>query len=191
MKKFLKLTLVGMVFATLGFGYSTNGKLEVVATGYKTATKVGVSAIFTDVKFIYKTNKDFATFLKSMNVDINALSVSVLSDVEQQLKNDNVAIIFQKENGAKSSKITAKIINVKGDDKKGILDISITMNEVTQVVSFPYTVKDGKIMAEASINVLDFMLHDSFNEFSKALIELHENRSWTEVGLKLSIPFTK
>jgi len=191
MKKFLKLTLVGMVFATLGFGYSTNGKLEVVATGYKTAKKVGVSATFADVKFMYKANKNFATFLKSMNVDINALSVSVLSNEEQQLKSDNVAMIFKKENGAKSSKIMAKIVDVKGDDKKGMLNISITMNEVTKVVSFPYNVKDGKIMAKASINVLDFMLHDSFNEFAKALIELHENRSWTEVGLKLTIPFTK
>ena len=191
MKKFLKLTLVSMVFVTLGFGYSTNGKLEVVATGYKTVKKIGVGATFTDVKFMYKANKNFTTFLKSMNVDINALSVSVLSDVDQQLKNYNVAMIFKKENGAKSSKITAKIVDVKGNDKKGTLDISITMNKETKVVSFPYTVKDGKLMAEASINVLDFMLHDSFNEFAKALIVLHENRSCTKVGLKLSIPFTK
>lgn len=192
MNKFLKLSLASMVFATLGFSYSTNGAIGVTATGYKTAEKVGVGATFKEVKFTSKANKDFAAFVKSMKVDINALSVNVLTvDELSALKNASISLLFQKKDGAKSSTITAKVVGVKGDDTKGTLDISITMNTVTKVIPFKYNVAEGKIMAKSNIDIFDFMLNKSFAAFAKECGSFHEGKTWTHVELNFSVPFTK
>ncbi len=191
MTKVLKLALASMVCATLGMAYSTDGALSVTATGYKTAKKVPVGASFTAVKFDYKSNKDFAAFLKSMNVTINALSVTVSpTDPLIEQKNKNLMVLFQENMGAKTSTIMAKIVDVKGDDKKGMLDISITMNKVTKVVPFNYMVQDGKLMAESSIDMMDFMMNESFASFVKAVGPLHEGKTFTEVGLKFALPIS-
>ncbi len=190
MKKFFKLTLASMVLATLGFAYETNGALSVTATGYKTAKKVPVGANFTDVKFMSKANKEFAAFLKSMSVEINALSVTVSpADPLKDQKNANLMVLFQKDMGAKSSTINAKIVDVKGDATKGMMDISITMNNVTKVVPFNYNIAENKIIADGKIDMLDFMMSDSFASFVKAVGDLHEGKSYTEVGLQFAVPF--
>ncbi len=182
MNKVIKLGLASLLFATLGVAYESNGDLGLTYTGYKTAKKLGVNGTFKTIKFESVKSDNFVEFLKSMKVDIDALSV----DTKLKMRDKNVAIIFK---GAKSPKILAKVVDVKGDDKAGNMDIEITMNEVSKKVPFSYEVEGGKVKATGSIDVLEFALDKSFGDFSKKCKGFHAGKTWHDVGLKFSVPF--
>lgn len=184
MKKIFIVGIFSLLFATFGFAYSADGQIKLIYTGYKTAKKNGVDGTFKNIKFSSKPNDSFVEFAKSLNVEIDGTQI----DTKVPLRNKNIAIIFDK---AKSSKILAKITDVKGDDKKGTMDIDMTINNVTKKVPFEYIVKNNSIQATSSIDVLDFALNDSFSAFAKKCKAFHAGKTWTDVGLKFSVSFTK
>ncbi len=184
MNKIVKLSLASLLLASFANAYSVNGDLGVTFTGYKTAAKKGVDGTFKKMDFKHAENKNFADFLKSLTVDIDPLSL----DTKMKMRNDNVSIIFKNANVAN---IVAKVVEAKGDDKAGTLEVEITMNKVSKKVPFSYKVEKDALMAEGKIDVLEFALEKSFGDFAKKCKGFHAGKTFTEVGLKFSVPFKK
>ncbi|PID46984.1 MAG: hypothetical protein CR967_06090, partial [Proteobacteria bacterium] len=182
--KIIKLSLAGLLFASFASAYDVAGKLDITFTGYKMAKKVGVDGTFKKVDFKFLQNEDFGEFLKSMKVDIDALSL----DTKLKMRNDNIAIIFKNAN---FSNILAQITDVKGDDKAGNMEVEITMNKISKKVPFTYKVDGTNIVASGSVDLLDFALSKSFGDFAKKCKGFHAGKTWSDVGLKFSVPFKK
>ena len=128
-----------------------------------------------------KKNSSFEDFLKSGKVKIDTYSL----ETKLKLRNKNtVDTIFKK---SKDRYITAAIVGVNGDDKKGTLDVEIMMNKVKKVIKMPYKVVNGLFSANGGIDLVDdFDMGGPFAAFAKKCKGVHGGKSYSEVGLNFN-----
>lgn len=183
MKKVIFSSIVAMSLLSSLHAYELNGNLDVKWTGFKTERKVGVSGTFQDIKLMIQKSEDFKLFLKSAYVKIDTLKI----DSKMPFRDKNITSTLFSLDSAKN--IDAKIIDVKGDDKKGTLVLSLTMNQVTKNVEMNYTVEDSKVKAEGRIEILDYALSNSFNEFAQKCKVFHQSKTFSNVDISFTLPF--
>lgn len=182
MKTFLgSLALVTTLFSTNAFAYELAGDLTVNWTGYKTNNKVGVGGSFDKVEVSASKNADFASFLKGMSVSIDSYSLNS----KNKFRDKNILTLF-KTTEAKA--ITAKVLSIKGDATKGELIANISMNNTTKEVVMPYMLQGGKLSAKGEIDILDFMLKEGFEVFSKKCKAFHAGKTWSSVDISFEVP---
>lgn len=181
MKNFLKATALCSLLVSFGFAYSANGDLKVTYTGYKTQKKVGVPGTFKTIKLTSSENANFADFAKSLNVEIDGGSV----DTKMKIRDVKIAGIFTE---SQTPQITAKILDVKGDEKAGTFSIEINMNKNAKTYDFPYSVENNQITAKGKIDILEFAMNKSFDSFAKKCKALHSGKTWSEVGVEFKLP---
>jgi len=75
------------------------------------------------------------------------------------------------------------------DEAKKTLVLNVTMNEVLKEVPMTYDIKDGNIIASGTIEILDFDMKNPFLAFAKKCAVFHENKSYSDVDIKFTIPF--
>ena len=162
-------------------------------TAYKFTEKAPVSGTFN--KFTVSSSqkgKDISSAIKGLSVDIDGSSV----ESGNVGRNATVAMQFFAK-FAPVNKMAAKAIGVNGDDKKGSVTILVDMNKKQKNVDFKYTVNaEGKLSAEAVIDMMDFALKGPFDSIHKACKLLHTgkdgiSKTWTEVLLKVSANLVK
>lgn len=183
MRKILLTSVLALALFTNLNAYELDGKLDVKFTGFKSAKKVGVSGTFKTIKLDIKKSAKLADFLKSSNVEIDALSV----DTKMAFRDKNITSTLFSLASAKT--IMGSISSVKGDDKKGTLSLKLTMNKVTKEVPMTYMVDAGKIMVKGSVEILDFALNDSFAAFALKCKAFHQNKTYSDVALEFTIPY--
>ena len=181
MKKIVLSSIVALLFATNLSAYEKNGDLEVKWTGYKLASKVGVSGTFNKIDFDIKKSDDLVTFLKSAKVKIDATSL----ESKDEGRNFNITSTLFSLASAKN--IQGSISSV--DEKSNTLVLDVVMNGVTKPTTMKYTVNDGKIVANGVIDILDFNMSSSYKAFTEICGALHENVSYSDVNIEFSIPF--
>ncbi len=182
MKQMVKVATICSLVASLGLAYSANGDLKLEYTGYKTDKKVGVKGTFKDIKLTAKDNAKFADFAKGLSVDIDGSKV----DTKLPMRDKNVGIIFSKD-----SKIKAMIKDVKGDEKKGVFVVAITMGGQSKDINFDYTADDSKIDASGKLDILDFGMNETFAAFAKKCSPFHSKKTWSEVDMTFTLPIKK
>jgi len=168
----------------------------------------GVSLVWTAFKFTEKTavNGKFNTrtvsgptsasspveLARGLSMEIDGASV----ETDNPARNATIGEFFFGKLKP-SAQIRASVADVKGDDRKGTIDMKITMNEVSRVVPFAYTVTpEGEVTAKGSIDMLDFALKDAHDSIHQTCEELHKgadgvSKTWTDVDLTLTGKFTK
>ena len=52
-----------------------------------------------------------------------------------------------------------------------------------------YEVKDNKVVAKASIEILDFALGESFAALAKKCAPFHQNKTYSDVDISFTLPF--
>ena len=185
MKKIFITTLL-VLFSTNLFAYSTTGNITVEMVGYKAAKRQAVKGIFKKVDFKIKDNSSFKKFLKSASVKVDAYSI----DTKMKLREMNIKNFFFKKQ--KVQFIKAKVVNVKGNDSKGILDIKINMNNVDKIIPLNYTVKNGLLEAKGKIDVLtDFMMKEGYASLAKKCKGLHAGKSYPDIDISFTLPIKK
>ena len=193
-----------LVIGSMMFGFASEGSakdcqysvavdgVSVEWTAYKTSKKAPVKGTFNTVSLKGKRSagslKDLASGL-SMEIDGTS--------IESGNPGRNVTVsqfFFQKF--APSAGITAKVAKWTGDDQKGTVDISISLNGKSHTVPMAYTVTEGAFVAEGAFNMMDFALKAAFDSLHQACGTLHTGadgvaKTWEDVGLSLSAKFSK
>jgi len=88
---------------------------------------------------------------------------------------------------ASSKLIKGTILEV--NEMKKSLTLNVTMNEVTKAIPMMYEISDSKIVAKGSIDILNFDMKSSFMAFAQKCAALHQNKSFSEVGIEFTIPY--
>lgn len=181
MKKILLSSILALGLGLNLNAYEINGDLGVQWTGFKTEKKVAVSGTFKDIKINIEKNDELTKFLKSAKVEIQTAS-------------------FDSKNPGRDASITSTLFSlatskvIKGsiksvDEAKKTLVLNVTMNEVSKEVPMAYDIKDGNIIANGTIEILDFDMKNPFLAFAKKCAVFHENKSYSDVDVKFTIPF--
>ncbi len=179
-KKITSLVAALALASTLS-AYEQNGDVAIKWTGFKLASKVGVSGSFNIIESKTTPSDNFVEFLKSASVSIPTASF------ESNDKGRNENIISTLFSPTTAANISAKIVSVDESDKSMIVEI--TMNEVVNKTIMKYDVNDGKLIAKGAINVLDFNLSNPFLAFAKKCQSFHEGYSYPNVDLEFSLAF--
>lgn len=181
MKKKILLSLASLALISNLNAYELDGNLDIKWTGFKLASKVGVSGTFNDIKLDISKNEDLADFLKSAKVTIDSKSL----ESKDEGRNANIVTTLFALASAKT--ITGTISSVDETNKTLVLDL--VLNGVQKSVPMKYEDKDGNIIANGTIEMLDFGLKSSYQAFVLKCAELHENVSYSDVDIEFTLPY--
>lgn len=182
------LTVLGLLLSLNSFAdckYTIDSKnVEVKWTAFKTPKKLGVSGKFTDLGISgTKSNSSLNSVLIGTKFSIDPTSVSS-GDKSRDMK---IAKYFFGNIDGK--KITGEVSKMS----KGVVELNLKMNGVTQNVPLVYTVdgKANKFKAEGYIDLFDFTMNKSLKALNDACNELHEGKTWSDVAVALTFEFDK
>ncbi|AXK48540.1 hypothetical protein CRU87_08095 [Aliarcobacter trophiarum LMG 25534] len=181
MKKKILLSVLAFGLASSLNAYELNGDLGVKWTGFKLASKVGVSGTFNTINLDIKKSESLTEFLKSAKVKIDTKS---FESNDAGRNNSIVSTLFSL---ASSKTIEGTILSV--DETKKSLVLNLVMNETTKPITMSYEINDGKVVAKGVIDILDFNMKSSYEAFSKVCSALHENVSYSDVNIEFTLPF--
>ncbi|MCT7613196.1 YceI family protein [Aliarcobacter butzleri] len=161
--------------------YELNGNLGVKWTGFKLASKVGVSGTFNKIDLEITKSETLTEFLKSAKVKIESKSL----ESKDPVRNLNItSTLFSLAN---TEFIKGSISSVDEINKTLVLDV--TMNKVTKTIPMSYEIENGNITVKGSIDILDFDMKSSYLAFTQKCSTLHENKSYSDVNIEFTIPF--
>ena len=181
MKKILVASILSLGLISSINAYELNGDLGVKWTGFKTEKRAPVSGSFNSIKLDIKASDDLSTFLKSSMVTIETASF------ESKNPGRNLNITSTLFSLASSKIIKGTISEVDTMKQKLVLDV--TMNEVTNRVQMFYKIVDGVIIANGSIDILDFDMRNSYVAFAIKCAAFHQKRSFSDVDIEFTIPY--
>lgn len=192
----MKKVIVSMfIVLFMAFGANANekggcvlaqvGAVEVSWIGYKTPKKVGVGGVFDKVTYTpaAKDGDNFRSILVGSFVVIDSLSVNS----KNEGRDEKLAKFFFSMMSDKN--INAKIVDIKADKKvkdaprTGIVDVEIEMNGVKKTVPMTYSFSNDVFEAKGAIDILDFSANKALEGINKACFDLHEGKTWSEVGI--------
>lgn len=181
MRKLILGVFVSFCMISFSHAYELDGELGVKWTGFKTEKKAPVSGSFKDINLAISKADDLKSFLKSAKVKIDALSF----DSKNPFRDKNITSTIFSLKSAET--ILASVVDVNSEKK--MLNVALTMNEITKKIPMTYEIKDSKIIAKGSIEILDFALKESFLAFAKKCAAFHQNKSFSDVNIEFTLPF--
>ena len=188
MKKTLKVFAAGALLATFASAASIDaGAAKVNVVGYKTAAKTAVPMTFLDAKFNFaKTDGSISDILTGATSTVTLASADT---IKNPLRDKNMRDkLFAKFS---SPTAQAKINSVEGDDSKGVLKTTVSLNGQSKDVEMKYEVSAGKLVATGIINLeKDFNAKAAFDEFrnDKVIQGLHAKQTSPEVQIGFEVP---
>lgn len=181
MKKVVLSTILAFGLTSSLSAYELNGDFNLKWTGFKLASKVGVSGTFKTINLDIKKSESLTEFLKSAKVKIDTKSL----ESNDAGRNSNiVSTIFSL---ASSETIEGTILSV--DEAKNSLVLNLVMNQTTKPITMSYEIIDSKVVAKGVIDILDFDLATSYKAFTEVCGALHENVSYSDVNIEFTLPF--
>lgn len=193
MKKTSKLLVISAFVSTFAnAAIIDENATKVIATGYKTTTQIAVPMTFTNVKFNFlKTQGSISEILTGATSSVDLLSVDTYKN---PLRDKNMRDkLFSK---FLSTSVQAKIKSVDGDDSKGTIKASITLNEQSKDVLMNYEIqgdkiKGDKLVATGVIDLeTDFGVKEAYDSFrnDKIVSGLHAKQTSPKVQISFEVP---
>lgn len=161
-------------------------------TAYKYTKKAPVSGTFNIFKLsTAKPGKNLMEALKGLTINIDPKSVESKNAPRNVTIATKFFAIFLKPKA-----ITGEIVAVKGDDKKGTIDIKVGMNGQEKTIQFAYTMEGDTLIAQKSIDMMTFGMKAALGSLHKSCKKLHtgkdgKSKTWTDVLLKVTATITK
>ncbi len=190
MKKiiFSLFTLFSLLHAADGCVLVQSGDMNVTWKAYKTLENVDVKGIFTSVNYVpsAKEGKNFRELLVGSTLQIDTAKVDT---GDLQMDDALVSKCFKK---FKATSIKAEIMGMKADKRSkgkpygGILDINITINEKTLVISMPYLYEKEIFVAKGSIDLFDFSGKESLASLDKECYDIHTGKTWNDLNIEFA-----
>ncbi|RDU58353.1 YceI family protein [Helicobacter sp. MIT 99-5507] len=190
MKKTFLVSLCALFFGVLALNAaSLDAKKAKISFGaFKTIDKALVKGSFDDIKLQFgKDNSSIKGVLEGATAVIDTAKINLGDDVKNENLTNFFFAYFKKDKDAKSL-IKVKFENVIEGKDKGTILANITMNGVDRRVPLQYNIKDGKLSAIGTIDLLDFSLDNAYKKLIEGCEELHEGVTWTQVELYFEAP---
>ena len=173
--------------------YSTTEKdIGLEWTAFKFTEKAPVKGSFNSMKLKGPTQAEsLADLVQGLSLDIDGASI------ESGNPGRNVTVKqFFFEKFVPAFVIKAAVEKVEGDETQGKLHIQLTLNSTTKILPFEYTVKDGALEANATMQMMDFGLKAAFDSIHTTCKTLHTGKdgvakTWDVVDLKVTGKFKK
>lgn len=182
--KMLAISILGVV--GLNAASIDTNKVSVVWTAYKSPAKVAVSGTFKDIEFKFgKKRNSIAATLEGASATIDPMKVNLNDDV----KNANLRDFFFSKFNKKEIKVTLRDV-IEGKDQGTIL-ASVRMNGKTNKVPMEYKITNGVLKASGVLDLSEFKLTEARTNLQKAVYDLHEGITWSQVGIAFEAPITK
>jgi len=187
-RKIVLLTalLYSFAFAASGCLLTQQRSVDVTWKAYKTFAKIGVRGEFTSINYTPAAveGKNFKELLVGSTVKIDKSKISTGNPARDETI---VKMFFDK---LKGETIEAKIVDIKslskhkkGEVKKGIVTVEISMNGKKLPIPMSYTYKDGEFRAEGTIDLFDFGAQKALGSINRGCYDLHEGKTWSDVTI--------
>lgn len=156
-------------------------EINITWIAYKTPKKAPVSGRFADIGASAETleGNNLSNLLKKINLNIDTASIRTKNSGRDA---NIVRHFFQKFTGG--LEIKTNVVNAT----KEKIEVSISMNKVTKNQNLTYKIEKSMIKATGSFDMLDYSLDGALASINKACFELHEGKTWSDVGLEVIIP---
>ncbi|WP_394954993.1 hypothetical protein [uncultured Helicobacter sp.] len=183
----LKLLILG-VLSAVGLNATSidTNKVSVVWTAYKTPSKVAVSGTFKNIDFKFGKKRDsIASTLEGASASIDPMKVNLNDDV----KNANLRDFFFSKFSTKEIKVILRDV-LEGKDQGTIL-ASVKMNGKTNKVPMEYKIANGVLKASGVLDLSEFKLDEARANLQKAVYDLHEGITWSQVTISFEAPIVQ
>ncbi len=195
MRKILLLTalLYSLSFGASGCLLTQQKSVDVTWKAYKTFAKIGVGGEFTSVKYTPAAveGRNFKELFVGSTVKIDKSKISTGNPARDETI---VKMFFDKLEG---ETIEAKIVDIKslskhkkGEAKKGIVTVEISMNGKKLPIPMNYTYKDGEFRAEGTIDLFDFGAQKALGSINRSCYDLHKGKTWNDVTIGFNTKIT-
>lgn len=164
--------------------YSANTKNQNLAwTAYKTPQKVGVKGAFKKFEIHSVKAHSINELIKSASFSIDSTSV----DTGDKLRDAKIVTFFFKTMVGKN--IIGKVIRI--DNTKA--QVEITMNGKSNLVEMAINYDEAKnnVVLAGVVDVMKFAMEGNLASLTKACMEKHEGKTWSDVNFELSAEITK
>lgn len=164
--------------------YSATTKNKTLSwTAYKTPAKAGVKGKFTRFAINATKAKSFNELLKSANFSIDSTSV----DTGDKARDAKIVQFFFKSMTVKS--IIGKVLRI--DNNKA--QVEFTMNGKTAAIEMAVNYDEAKnnVVISGVVDVLNFAMEKNLAALTKACMEKHEGKTWSDVNVEISAEITK
>lgn len=187
MKSLVVLFLVFSPFlATLNASCEYEAEeLSVGWVAYKTAAKAGVKGSFDDIELEGGEAESFVAMLIGLEAEIETESVNTKNEGRDETLVKSFFRHFT------SDEIKAKVIDVKGDDKSGVMTVRLKMNGVNKELPLRYEVSGTSVKANGHIDLFDFSLNKALASINKACYDLHGGKTWNDVAINMELTVEK
>jgi len=155
---------------------------------YKTLAKVGVSGMFTSVKYVpvAKEGKNFRELLVGSRVSIDMTQI----DTGNPTRDKTLVKMFFKQ--LKSTTLEGKILSIKADKHvkgkpySGILDVALNLNAKKITIPMKYRYEKEHFVAEGTLDLFDFAAQDALSSINKSCYDLHKGKTWNDVHIEFA-----
>lgn len=161
-------------------------------TAYKYTSKAPVSGTFNVIKLSQtKAGKSLTEALVGVTMSITPKSVESKNPARNKTIATKFFALF-----LNALEIKGEVVNVKGDDNKGVVGIKISMNGISKVIGLDYNINKGALTATKSVSMLDFGLQKAWTSIHNACKALHTgkdgvSKTWKDVLLKVNAVVTR
>lgn len=181
-------TLFSLSHASGGCILVQSGDMNVTWNAYKTLENTEVKGAFTSVKYvpIAKEGKNFKELLVGSTLQIDTAKIDT-SDLQM-----DDALVHKCFKIFKATSIKAKIMSMKADKRikgkpyKGILDVSITINEKTLVIPMSYVYEKEIFVVKGSIDLFDFSGGEALANIDKSCHDINKGKTWNDLSIEFA-----
>jgi hypothetical protein len=165
-----------------------SGDMNVTWKAYKTLSKVGVSGVFTAVKYVpmAKEGANFRELLVGSTISIDATQI----DTSNLSRDKTLVKMFFKQ--LISTTIEGKIVAMKADKRvkgkpyTGVLDVELSFNAKKMTIPMVYIYEKEQFKAKGIIDLFDFSAHEALGSINKSCYDLHKGKTWNDVNIAFS-----
>lgn len=160
-------------------------------TAFKFTEKTAVKGSFADIQ-VKNDRKQADSILSAMRpsqVTIPAIGIeSGHPDRDQKIRE------YFLGTNPRVQEIKARFFNAKGNTE-GTVDLQITWNGTIRKIPLRYTIRGAHLVAEGSLDVLDFGMSEGLQKLNSVCSELHKSKDgisklWPTVDVRIESTFT-
>lgn len=167
--------------ASCQFTYDEN-KTKISWVAFKTPKKLGVNASFDRISIKTKKSraKSINELIKGSSFTIDSTSVNSANP-----ERDTKLINYFFTTAKKPLEISGKVLSLKDN----VLELELQLNQTKKVLKMISSLEGRLFKASATIDVLDYALGDNLRAINEACKDLHENKTWPDVEIKIETEF--
>ncbi|MBN2896952.1 MAG: YceI family protein [Campylobacterales bacterium] len=184
--KILMILLAALSLGAAECRVQSDGALKVKWEAYKTPLKAGVKGSFVGV------SSDIPKEATSLNTLLEGRKVFVqLKTVESGLAERDTKLLQFFFNWLEGQTAEATVLSLSGEGKEGIIKIALRLNGKTVEVPLRYAMVENLLEARGVIDLADFGALGALSSINKACYELHEGKTWQDVGIGFTLGVTE